>query len=44
MQPIPFEISHCSSFEEGYEPDYLADSSHQELDPNDTHRGWQTVK
>ncbi|KAG1146601.1 hypothetical protein G6F37_011937 [Rhizopus arrhizus] len=44
MKPIPFEISHCSSFEEGYEPDYLVDSSHQELDPNDTHRGWQTTK
>lgn len=44
LEVIPFEIAHCSSFEEGYEPDHLVESGNEELDPNEQYTGWQTKK
>jgi centrosomal protein CEP104 len=47
-ESIPFEIAHCSSFEQDYEPEHLIESSpgNQQQDPfqNVNHRGWQTER
>lgn len=47
METIPFEIAHCSSFEQDYEPEQLLISSPRDnQDPfhNVNHRGWQTKR
>jgi centrosomal protein CEP104 len=49
IESIPFEIAHCSSFEQDYEPDHLIESSpgnNNTQDPfqNVSHRGWQTKR
>ncbi|KAI8352457.1 hypothetical protein EDC96DRAFT_567082 [Choanephora cucurbitarum] len=38
MESIPFEIAHCSSFEQDFEPDHLIGELNQK------NRGWQTKK
>lgn len=47
MESIPFEIAHCSSSEQDYEPEQLIESSPgNNKDPfeNVSHRGWQTQR
>lgn len=47
MESISFEIAHCSSSEQDYEPEHLIDSSPGNgVDPfeNVSHRGWQTQR
>lgn len=47
METVPFEIAHCSSFEQDYEPEQLlisGPSTNQDPFQNVNHRGWQTQK
>lgn len=47
METVPFEIAHCSSFEQDYEPEQLlisGPSANQDPFQNVNHRGWQTQK
>ncbi|KAG2212314.1 hypothetical protein INT47_001674 [Mucor saturninus] len=47
MESIPFEIAHCSSSEQDYEPEHLLESNAgNNSDPfqNVSHRGWQTQR
>lgn len=47
METVPYEIAHCSSFEQDYGPEQLLISgptTNQDPFQNVNHRGWQTQK
>jgi hypothetical protein len=43
---LPYEIVHCSSWDDDYEPEQLVKTSPgNQLEPSDTkYKGWQTPK
>ncbi|KAL9553121.1 hypothetical protein MBANPS3_003429 [Mucor bainieri] len=43
IDSIPFEIAHCSSFDQDYKPESLAEPFHGDIQ-RISHRGWQTQK
>jgi hypothetical protein len=43
IESIPFEIAHCSSFDQDYKPESLAEPFEGGIQ-SISHRGWQTQK
>ncbi|KAG1096469.1 hypothetical protein G6F42_018360 [Rhizopus arrhizus] len=43
IESIPFGIAHCSSFDQDYKPDSLAEPLQGDIQ-RISHRGWQTQK